>query len=140
MNELEFLINEAVKASASSMGGWKVGVKMSEREGRYDVLFGGEPVGRLLGRSEALACIMGVGGTLAFISRACADSGGSGTKRCIVRVVDRLDRRWKKTFRSKQAARRWLMEGLAACDGAEQEHYANMPVELESGETVLHYN
>lgn len=140
MSELEFLRKEAELASAPSVGGFKVEVRMSEREEGYDVLFGGETVGRLLGSAEALACIKGVGGSLAVISRACGFTAGTGTKRGVVEVVDSLRPRWKKTFRSKRAARQWLMEGLAACDGAEQEHYANMLVELECGETVLHYN
>lgn len=32
------------------------------------------------------------------------------------------------------------MEGVAGCDGAERDHFVNMLLELEDGETTLHYN
>jgi hypothetical protein len=39
-----------------------------------------------------------------------------------------------------EACRKWLMEGIAGCNGAERDHFVNMLLELEDGETTLRYN
>ena len=57
-----------------------------------------------------------------------------------IKVVDRTDPKFKRTFKDKGACLRWLHDGLAGTEGAEQEHFANMLVELNSGATTLHYN
>ena len=57
-----------------------------------------------------------------------------------IKVVDRTDPKFKRTFKNKDACLRWLHDGLAGTEGAEQEHYANMLVELNGGATTLHYN
>ena len=57
-----------------------------------------------------------------------------------IKVIDRCNRKWRKIFRSREKCRAWLNEGLAGTEGAEQEHYANMLVELNCGATILHYN
>ena len=57
-----------------------------------------------------------------------------------IKVVDRTDPKFKRTFKNKDACLRWLHDGLAGTEGAEQEHFANMLVELNSGATTLHYN
>lgn len=139
MNELEFLNGEAKVASAAAPRGIGIEVRAGARGGRYDVLFGGSPVAKLLGRDEALACIMGIGGALTVLAATRANGGAScGGGR--VTVVDRFQRNWKKTFRTREKCRAWLMEGMAGCEGAEQEHYTNMLLELEGGASVLHYN
>ena len=139
MNELEFLNGEAKVASAAAPRGIGIEVRAGAREGRYDVLFGGSPVAKLLGRGEALACIMGIGGALTVLAATRANGGASrGDGR--VTVVDRFQRNWKKTFRTREKCRAWLMEGMAGCEGAEQEHYTKMLLEFESGASVLHYN
>jgi len=132
VSELEFLKGEAHVASSSAPEGLAVEVRDGGREGRYDVLFGGRAVARLLGKDETLACIMGVGGALAVL-------GASAPKESIT-IVDRLQPKWKKRFKSRRTCRAWLMEGLAGTEGAEQEHFSSMLVELECGATVLHYN
>ena len=131
MSELEFLEGEARVASAAAPSGLAVEVR-GGADGRYDVLVGGRTVARFLGHEECLAAILGAGGALAV----CASREPSGG----VTVVDRCRRGWKKSFRTRDAARSWLMEGLAATDGAEQDHYADMLVELEGGASTLHYN
>lgn len=57
-----------------------------------------------------------------------------------IKVVDRTDPKFKRTFKNKDACLRWLHDGLAGTEGAEQEHFANMLVELNSGATTLYYN
>ena len=139
MDELEFLNGEAKIASASAPRGMGIEVCAGARKGRYDVLFGGSPVAKLLGRGEALACIMGIGGALTVLAAPRANGGalcGGGR----VTVVDRFQRNWKKTFRTREKCRAWIMEGVAGCEGAEQEHYTKMLLEFESGASVLHYN
>ena len=68
--------------------------------------------------------------------QAAPGAGGAGG----VTVVDRFSPRWRKTFRSSRAARRWVLEGLVGTDGAERDHYVRMLLELEEGATTLHYN
>lgn len=133
MNELDFLNGEASVASASAPRGMKIHVRRGAAKGRYDVLFGGAAVAKLLSKEATLACIMGIGGALTVLNTRTAGGGR-------VTVVDRRDPRWKKSFRTRELCRKWLMGGLAGCEGAEQEHYANMLVEMESGASVLHYN
>jgi hypothetical protein len=55
-------------------------------------------------------------------------------------IIDRCQKNWSKEFSSKKACRKWLMEGIAGCDGAERDHFVNMLLELEDGEKTLHYN
>ena len=57
-----------------------------------------------------------------------------------IKVVDRTDPKFKRTFKNKDACLRWLHDGLAGTEGAEQEHFSNMLVELNGGATTLHYN
>lgn len=57
-----------------------------------------------------------------------------------IKVVDRTDPKFKRTFKNKDACTRWLHDGLAGTEGAEQEHFSNMLVELNGGATTLHYN
>lgn len=57
-----------------------------------------------------------------------------------IKVVDRTDPKFKRTFKNKDACIRWLHDGLAGTEGAEQEHFSNMLVELNGGATTLHYN
>ena len=57
-----------------------------------------------------------------------------------IRIVDRCQKNWSKEFSSKKACRKWLMEGIAGCDGADRDHFVNMLLELEDGEKTLHYN
>ena len=57
-----------------------------------------------------------------------------------IKVVDRTDLKFKRTFKNKDACLRWLHDGLAGTEGAEQEHFSNMLVELNGGATTLHYN
>lgn len=45
-----------------------------------------------------------------------------------------------RRFHSKSALRNWLMEGLMACEGAEQSHYSDMLCQLEDGAKILEYN
>ena len=132
MSELEFLQGEALIAAASAPKGVKVEVRDGGKLGRYDILVGGRVVARFLEKQDALACIMGVGGAFAVLA-------GDKTVTRIV-VIDRFNPRWKKNFRSKRAARQWIMEGIAGTEGAEQEHYTRMLIELEGGARTLHYN
>lgn len=53
------------------------------------------------------------------------------------RNLDECDK--YRVFRSRKAAKEWIMEGLVGCEGAEREHYVNMLVELESGKNTLTY-
>ena len=69
MNELDFLNNEARIASAFAPEGAHLAVVASSRPDRYDVLVGKNAVARLLTRSEALACIMGVVGAFACLAK-----------------------------------------------------------------------
>ena len=57
-----------------------------------------------------------------------------------IKVVDRTDPKFKRTFKNKDACLRWLHDGLAGTEGAEQEHFSNLLVELNGGATTLHYN
>lgn len=57
-----------------------------------------------------------------------------------IKVVDRTDPKFKRTFKNKDECLRWLHDGLAGTEGAEQEHFSNMLVELNGGATTLHYN
>lgn len=57
-----------------------------------------------------------------------------------IKVVDRTDPKFKRTFKNKDSCIRWLHDGLAGTEGAEQEHFSNMLVELNGGATTLHYN
>ena len=57
-----------------------------------------------------------------------------------VHVYDSCCRSFHKRFPSKRAARDWFMSGLAACEGAEQEHYTHMLLQLEEGKTEIDYN
>ena len=69
MNELDFLNNEARIASAFAPEGAQLAVVASLRPDRYDILVGKNAVARLLTRSEALACIMGVVGAFACLAK-----------------------------------------------------------------------
>ena len=132
MSELEFLQGEAQIAAASAPKGIKVEVRDGGKLGRYDILVGGRVVARFLERPDALACLMGVGGAFAVLA------GGETAKRIV--VLDRFNPRWRKNFKSQRTARQWIMEGIAGTEGAEQEHYTRMLLELEGGATTLHYN
>lgn len=44
-----------------------------------------------------------------------------------------------EVFPSRDAARRWIMEGLYGTEGAESDHYGSMLVQLASGRTTLDY-
>ena len=132
MSELEFLNGEARIASASAPKGMAIEVRDGGRAGRYDVVFGGRTLARMLGRDEALACVMGAGGALAALAAAATDGP--------VLVVDRHMPKWRKRFRTRRACRAWLMEGMAGTEGAEQEHFTSMLLELEGGASTLHYN
>lgn len=56
-------------------------------------------------------------------------------------IIDNLDKnRTLQTFRNKKDCRAWLMEGLCGTDGAEQEHYVSMLMQLDEGKKVLEYN
>lgn len=57
-----------------------------------------------------------------------------------VTVVARNPPKWKRTFETRDECFAWLNDGLAGTEGAEQEHYAKMLVELNGGATTLHYN
>lgn len=131
-----FLKGEAKIASASAPKGMPCTVKRNGRCGRYDVRFGGYTVGRYLGRAEALACIHGVGGTC-FVFKGLARAAASAQP---IEVIDCFQADWRKDFKTREEARAWIMEGMAGTEGAEQEHYTNMLLELESGATTLHYN
>ena len=133
MSELEFLMGEARIASASAPSGLAVTVRGCGKTGRFDVLVGGRIVARFLERPDALACIMGAGGAFAALA-------GARKKDESVTVIDRFDPRWKKRFKSRRSCREWIMDGLAATEGAEQEHFSRMLLEFEGGANVLHYN
>ena len=42
-------------------------------------------------------------------------------------------------FKSRAAAKRWIVEGLFGTEGAESEHYASLLGQLAEGRTVLDY-
>lgn len=136
MTELEFLNGEAKIASMAAPKGLAISVVSSDQKGKFDVLFGGRVVARLLGREEALAAVVGIGGALTILK---PTKAVKGRKRAI-KIVDRCEKNWSKTFETDDACRAWLMEGLAATEGAEQEHFSRMLVELQAGAKTLHYN
>lgn len=139
MSELEFLQGEAKIASASAPDGLAIEVVDGGKLGRFDVLFGGKAVARFLERESALACLMGIGGALAVLAHVRPPAAAPCAARRIT-VVDRCMPKWKKTFRSVEKCREWLMDGNTGCEGAERDHYVGMLVELNGGATVLHYN
>ena len=130
------LKGEAKIASASAPKGMPCTVRRNGRHGHYDVLFGGYTAGRYLGLAEALACIRGVGGTC-FVFKGLAKAAAAAQP---IEVIDRFQTDWRKDFKTREEACAWIMEGMAGTEGAEQEHYTNMLLELESGATTLHYN
>lgn len=58
----------------------------------------------------------------------------------MIKVIDsHVKDGWSKTFNSRKAARAWIMEGLFGTDGAEQEHYVHMLLQLEEGKRTIDY-
>lgn len=45
-----------------------------------------------------------------------------------------------RRFNSREELKSWVKEGFAACDGAEQRHYAHMLVQLDDGLNILDYD
>lgn len=44
-----------------------------------------------------------------------------------------------RRFQSADKCRKWLMEGIKMCNGAERDHYVNMLTAMESGDHRLYY-
>lgn len=101
--------------------------KLIEKRGEREVL----------GRSMMARMYHSRSGTVALALGATIKSMAKNEK---VEVVDRCNKDWSRTFNSRRECLAWLNEGLAGTEGAEQEHYADMLVELNSGATILHYN
>lgn len=92
MTELEFLNGEAKIASMAAPKGLAISVVNSDQEGKFDVLFGGRVVARLLGREEALAAVMGIGGALTILKPTKAVKGRKRAIKSLI-AVRRIGRR-----------------------------------------------
>lgn len=58
----------------------------------------------------------------------------------IKRYGNKSEAQLLRSFSSRKAACIWITEGLFCTEGAEQEHYASMLEQLESGKTTIFYD
>lgn len=44
-----------------------------------------------------------------------------------------------KVFPDKKSAYDWIISGMRGCEGAERDHYVDLLIQLEDGNTTLYY-